>query len=323
MTRRQTAFILAKITFACCVLACLFHKTNLSYVWSSVHDAHRIPIVIGIILCLITVVIAGWRWKRLLAMIGINAPVGQLICIAQIGQFFTLFLPGPAGDDLTRMLYISRIAKGRIAEACATVVIDRLIGLACTFVMAFLCIPWQWRVLALSHQTYWMALAMLGAGSLVSIFGTIFFMAGHPTHLWFEHRLRALPATSFRDELARIWGLLCINKSIVAQVICAAFVTQLLVCMIFYLAGLAVGIDVPLFVWMGFVPIVLAASAMPVTLAGLGVREYLFVLFLGIIAHVQREQALAASFVVLTIILTVASVGGILYIFYRPTAQTK
>lgn len=99
-------------------------------------------------------------------------------------------------------------------------------------------------------------------------------------------------------------------------------VTQLLLCTVFYLAGLSVGIHAPLLSWLTFVPIVLAANVLPITIAGFGVREYLLVLFLGVTAQVDSERALAASFVVFSIILVVCLFGGLLYIFYKP-AQTS
>src|SRR5437588_9342585 len=121
------------------------------------------------------------------------------------------------------------------------------------FFLAVLCVPWRWKILSLSHQTYWLAVSILGAVAVLCLFGLIFFLAGHPTQTWFEKRLRSLPAHSLRDEAARIWALLCLNKKSVAQVICAAVLTQILLCLLFYLAGVSVGITAPLFVWPTFV----------------------------------------------------------------------
>jgi uncharacterized protein (TIRG00374 family) len=323
VSKRQAAFLLAKVAFAAGALWLLFHKIDPLRVWNSIRYANPACVGGGVVLCWLGVAIAGWRWHRLLRIFDIEIPLRSLVCIAQVGQFFMMFLPGPTGDDLTRMLYISRLAKGRVAEACTTVVIDRVIGLISILVLAVLCIPWQWHLLTMSRQTYWMALAILGAGGLVSILCTIFFLIGHPTHLWFERRLRSLPAINFRDELARIWGLLCANKGSIAQVIGAALTTQVLICLLFYLAGTAVGIHAPILAWLSFVPIVLAANAAPITVAGIGVREYLLVLFLGVLAHVDGERALAASFVAFSMILTVCLLGGLLYIFYRPKGKSN
>lgn len=318
MNKRRAAFLCAKIVFAACVIAWLFHKVDILHVWMRVRDAARLPIITGVLLCFGTVIISGWRWQRLLRIFQITIPLPALICIAQIGQFFMMFLPGPTGDDLTRMLYISRLAPGRVGESCTTVLLDRCLGLASVLALAVLCTPWQWQILSTSRQTYWLALVILAAGTGVCVFGAVFFMAGHPTHQWFEKRLRSLPAHSLRDEAARIWGLLCVNKKSLAQVIGAAVVTQLLLCVLFYLAGLSVGIHAPLLSWLTFVPIILAANALPITIAGLGVREYLMVLFLGVTAQVESERALAASFVTFAMILTISLLGGLLYIFYRP-----
>jgi uncharacterized membrane protein YbhN (UPF0104 family) len=318
MSKRQIIFIVAKITFAAVVLTVLARKVDMSHVWMNLRDAQKAPIVAGILLCLGTVVIAGWRWQRLLQIFQISIPVKALICIAQIGQFFVMFLPGPTGDDLTRMLYISRLAPGRVGEACSTVLLDRCIGLAGVLMLAGLCVPWQWSVLSTSRQTHWLALAIVIAGGVVCLCGVLFFLAGHPTQQWFEKRLRSLPAHSLRDEFTRIWGLLCANKKSLAQVVAAAVGTQVLLCLLFYLAGVSVGIRAPVAIWLSFVPIVLAANALPITIAGFGVREYLLVLFLGVLAQVDGARALAASFVVFTMILAVCLLGGILYIFYRP-----
>jgi glycosyltransferase 2 family protein len=321
LNKRQIAILCLKAAFAAAVIAWLFHKVDIRLVWNRVRDAAPGPIIAATSLCFGTVIISGWRWQRLLRIFQIAIPLPALICIAQIGQFFMMFLPGPTGDDLTRMLYISRLAPGRVGESCTTVLVDRGLGLASVLLLAVLCIPWQWHILSTSHQTHWLALAILSAGSAVSVFGALFFMAGHPTYQWFEKRLRSLPAHSFRDEATRIWGLLCVNKKPLAQVIAAAVMTQLLLCMVFYLAGLSVGINAPLLSWLTFVPIVLAANALPITIAGLGVREYLLVLFLGVTAQVDSEHALAASFVVFAVILSISLLGGLLYIFYKPQSE--
>lgn len=322
MNLRRALFLAAKLLFAGAVLTLLLHKVDAGRVWTSVRHADRMSFAAGVGLVLLLVVIAGWRWHRLLEIFQIDIPLASLISITWIAQFFAVFLPGQTGDDLTRMLYISRLAKGRVGEACTSVLLDRIIGLSSVLVLAVLCMPWHWRILATSRQTYWLALTLGGAGAAICLFGGLFFIAGHPTHKWLEKRLRSLPAHNLRDELARIWGLLCANKPVLAQVIGAALATQLVLCVLFFLAGHSVGIHVPWFIWLTFVPVVLAANALPITVAGLGVREYLLVLFLGVIAHVENERALAASFVAFSMILVVCLLGGLLYVFYRPKPRS-
>ncbi len=322
MSARRIFFVAIKILCTAAILGWLLHKIDASHVWGSVRHAEPLPVLAGILVCLGTILIAGWRWRRLLAVFEIHLPLGPLLCIAQIGQFFLMFLPGPAGDDLTRMLYISRLTKGRVAEACTSVLIDRMIGLAAVLVLAVLCIPWQWQALSAFHASCWLAVGISAAGGAVLLLGLLFFLhRGFLLRNISDWCLQLLPASKIKAELLRINSLVYSHKKNIAQVLGAALFTQVLLCTLFYLAGLAVGIHMPFVLWLGFVPIVLAANAVPITIAGLGVREYLMVLFLGVLAHVEVEQALAASLVAFGMMLANSLLGGLVYILYRPTAS--
>lgn len=319
MSGRQKAFTAAKIIFAAAAIWFLFHKIDPATVWMNVSHANPATVILGILLCLSTVGIAGWRWKRLLALFGIQVPLASLVCIAQIGQFFTMFMPGPVGDDLTRMLYISRIAKGRVGEACTSVLMDRLIGLSSTLLVAVFCIPWQSNLLAVSGKTKWMSVGIMAAGGVILVCGILFFLLNAVfLQGLIEKLLRFLPASNIRNELSRINGRIFTNRKSIAGVIGAAVGTQLILCAVFYLAGRSVGIDASFATWLVFVPIVLAANAVPITVAGLGVREYLMVQFLAALAHVEPAQAFAASLIVLAMTLAVCLLGGVMYVFYRP-----
>jgi len=319
MNKRRAALLAAKIIFAGAVIAWLFHKVDAVRVWGRVRNAELPPIFAGILLIIGTVVIAGWRWRRLLRIFGIEIPLKSLICIAQIGQFFMMFLPGPTGDDLTRMLYISRLAPGHIGESCTTVLFDRLIGLASVLALALCCIPMQWHLLSGTRETYWLAVGMLTAGGVAGVLGAAFFLLSRSgSHRLFAALLPLLPGASLKGEVMRMTGLLCANKATIARVVIAAIGTQLLLCGVYCLAGIAVGVHAPASIWFSFVPIAIAANAFPITVAGIGVREYLLVLFLGVLAHVPGETALAASLLVLGMTLAVSLLGGAVYIVYRP-----
>jgi glycosyltransferase 2 family protein len=324
MNRKRTTLVIIKIALTAALFAWLFHKVSPDRVWDSVRHARPAPFVGGVLLCWLTVLIAGWRWDRLLNVIGLAVPLPSLIGIAQIGQFFSMFLPGPTGDDLTRMLYVSKIAQGRVGEACATVLLDRIIGLASVLLMALACLPFHWQLLAASRQTWWLALAILTAAALMLAAGLVFFLVPRP-HLdrWIERGLPGLPGTKWHDRILRMWVMLTSHKKPIATVLLAAVGTQLTVCTFFYLAGCAVGIAAPFATWLGFVPVVLAASAIPISIAGLGVREYLVVLFLGVMAGVDTEHALAASLIAFAMMFTVSLMGGIVYVFFRPRSRSS
>lgn len=312
-------FLVAKLIFTIAVLLWLFHKVDAGRVWHAVCAARPAPFFLGVLLCLGTVLIASSRWQALLHVAGISIPYWSLVGIAQTGQFFAMFLPGPAGDDLTRMLYISRLAKGRVGEACATVLIDRVIGLASVLLLAAACLPFHWQLLASSRQTYWIALAIMSAGIVVFVGTLLFFLVPRAVaQRLAEKWLPGSEESSAHVRILRMWENLCAHKAEVGGVLARAMGTQLTICAFFYLASRAVGIETTFAIWLSFVPVVLAANSVPMTIAGLGVREYLFILFLGVLAGVDQESALSASLLAFSMIFSSALVGGLVYVFFRP-----
>ena len=320
MTLRQYLFLLGKVVFAGGILWWLFGKIDAGMLWGLLLAAKPAPMAFALGFGVVIILIAAWRWRRLLGVFGIEAPLGALFCIAWIGQFFLLFLPGPIGDDASRMVYISRAAPGRAGEACLSVMLDRAIGLGSVLVLCLFVVPLQWAVLRLTSQTFWLAGAVFCAGLGFLVAGLLFLVLARPLPPG-DGIFGLLPAGRIRSELVRLWNLGAGNKRAVSQVFAAAVSIQLLNCITFWLAGASVGIDVPLLAWASFVPVILASNVLPVTIAGLGVREYLLVLFLGVVGQVGAEQAMAASLVVFAAMVAVSSLGGLVYVFYRGSAH--
>jgi glycosyltransferase 2 family protein len=323
MKYRRLLFILAKASIAAVILWWLLRRTNLSLIWQDVRGANRQDLVLGVLLVGLTVVIAGWRWQQWLSIFDIRIALARLIAIAQIGQFFLMFLPGPAGDDLTRMLYISRIAKDRIGQACLTVVLDRCAGLASILLLAAACLPVRWKVLASTPQTHFLLLGMMLGGGMLVLFAAVLLLSRKPAGPEATARLSSLKSQGLLERMRTIWLLLAAHKPNIIRIGAAAIGTQLVLCLVFAIAGHAIGLTLPISIWLTSIPIVLAANAVPITIAGLGVREYLLVLLLGVTAGVDAERAVATSLIAFSMMLAVCLFGGVVYIIYRPGRGRK
>lgn len=315
MSLKSVAFLLAKAVFAASILIWLLSRVDGAALLGTLGSAKSAPLIAAAFLCVSVIAVAAWRWLRLLGLFGIRGSLRSLFSIVWIGQFFSMFLPGPLGDDASRMLYISRIAHGRVGEACLSVLIDRCLGLCSVFVLCLFAVPLQWELLAANRQTFWLGAFVLAGGVVVSVFGVLFLALGKNASD--AGPIRVLPAGKLREELLRVWNLAAVNKMLCLQVFSAAVVVQLLNCLIFWLAGLAVGVHLPLLAWVNFVPVVLAANILPITIAGLGVREYLVVLFLGVANGIPEVQALAASLTVFGLMILASACGGIVFLIYR------
>jgi len=315
MSLKSVLFLLAKASFAAAILAWLLLRVDRAALLGALADAKSAPLLLAFVLCVAVIAVAAWRWLRLLGLFGIRGSMGPLFSIVWIGQFFSMFLPGPLGDDASRMVYISRLAPGRVGEACLSVLIDRCLGLCSVFVLCLFAVPLQWQLLAGNRQTFWLGALVLAGGLAVTLIGALFLALGKSAS---EAGLVCLlPAGKLRQEILRVWNLGAGNKALFVQVFCAAIVVQLLNCVIFWLAGLAVGVHLPLLAWVNFVPVILAANMLPITIAGLGVREYLVVLFLGVANGVPETVAVAASLLVFASMVFVSAIGGLVFVWYR------
>ena len=315
MSLKSVLFLLVKALVAGAICVWLLSRVDGAALLASLSSAAPAPLAVGFALCVAVLAIAAWRWRRLLGLFEIRASTGSLFSIVWIGQFFSMFLPGPLGDDASRMVYISRIAPGRVGEACLSVVLDRGLGLCSVFALCLLALPLQWKLLAANVQTSLLAGAVFAMGAAVTVGGAAFLVFGRTSSA--SGLFHLFPEGKVRDELLRIWNLAASHKVVVIQVFIAAVVVQLLNCAIFWLAGLAVGITLPLAAWINFVPIILAANILPITIAGLGVREYLVVLFLGVVGGVPHSQAMAASLLVFASMVAVSAAGGLVFVLYR------
>lgn len=315
MSVKSYLVLLAKACIAGAILWWLFGRIDAAKFWGLLSSTKPAPLVGILVIGAMIVLIAAWRWQKLLTVFKIHARLRSLFCIAWIGQFFLIFLPGPIGDDAARMIYISRAALGRAGEACLSVMLDRAIGLGSVLVMCMFVVPLQWGFLRSSVPTFCIASAVLFAGFCFLVAATWFLVCGRPLPDS-GGLLCMLSKGRLRSEATRLWDLATGAKSEVYQVFGAALLIQLLNCAAYWLAGKSVGIAVPFLAWLSFVPVILAANVIPLTIAGLGVREYLLVLFLNVVGGVSAEQALASSLVIFGAMIAVSSVGGLVYIFY-------
>jgi uncharacterized membrane protein YbhN (UPF0104 family) len=92
----------------------------------------------------------------------------------------------------------------------------------------------------------------------------------------------------------------------------AGFVYQFVLVLSAYLAAVAMGIDIGVTALMAFFPAVLIAQVIPISIAGLGVREFMLVWLLGSVG-VPEEQALGLGLLIWALTVVTSLVGAPAY----------
>ncbi|MDB6151119.1 MAG: hypothetical protein JWQ44_2567 [Chthoniobacter sp.] len=270
-------------------------------------------------------ILAGLRWQMLLRVQGIELSWTRLFALIFIGMFFNFLIPGGTGGDVVKVFYLLKETPGRRAQALLSVLVDRVIGVVSLAIVAggIVLANWSWLTSSPDGVKYvWATLIILG-----SSIGGLHFSYIVTKHGW-VHKLPArMPGRDKLAELAlaynlygRAWGV-----SIAAFVI--SIVAHFGYFTTFYCAGEAYAnaqTRIPTWAEMcTIMPIVNTISAMPISLGGIGVREGLFEIFLGQLLGVSAAVAVVISSTGYLLTLAWGLLGGIAYIFYRPSEHAR
>lgn len=322
--KQKAIYPLIKLAVVGLALFWLSRRVDFAGVWRVLLGAKVGFLVLAGVLTLLPVAISGYRWRALLGTLGIELSAGRLALICQIGQFFGVLVPGLAGDDGTRLLYVSRLSPGRANQACSTVLLDRVIGFCCLFALSLVCIPLNWTLLSAQSSTKAVALGVLAVGvPVLAGCAFLFCLSGPQLEKAFGFVRRRFPSSHVVKEWAAAADIFARNKAALLGVAVAALCTQVLICATYWTVGAAVGIEAPLLVWTSFVPVIVLAGVLPITFAGIGVRDYLLFLFLGSPQDGGGDRLAALSLLLLGYTLFSALLGGVVYLFYKVTNPSQ
>lgn len=220
----------------------------------------------AIVLYLGTQVLSAWRWHLLARINGINGPFRESLAYYFVGMFTNLFVPGLVGGDAARALYLGRRHQ-RLAEAIASVVADRGIGLLALF--------WFVAGCALTLRTVKLPPSVLHVTVPIGAVA----LAG-----WLTSPLLARLAIKLGGRLGRLvepilpylQGPAALLPAVALSILLQA---TLAVCQ--YLLARGLGLETSLATFMLCVPIANVFASLPITLNGLGVREAAYLVLFG------------------------------------------
>jgi len=278
-----------RITASIVMLAVLFERVHLASLLPEWSPARAAWLVAALVVTGAGIVLSAVRWRAVLAALGLRARVATLLHHYLAGLFVGNFLPSTIGGDVLRVRRLSA-ENGAGADTFASVVLERLTG---------------WIVLPVITLT---ALATATAVTTLVLLGVLLLVVAHPSvggrfadgEGWqrFAGAVH-LGLTRFRRNPLSVLGVLV-----------TGFAYQLVVVLAAFLAARALGIDpVGITATLVFVPAVAIVQVLPISLAGLGVREGAFVVFLHPLG-VQRGQAIALGLLVYGLNLAVSLLGA-------------
>ncbi len=258
-----------KIALTAALLGFLAYKADWDVVGRLLLDASPGWVVLGVALGFPALVVAGLRWRQISAYLGVPLPWGFAVLGSMESITFNIVLPGSIGGDVLRVAKVTR-ACGHLRRNFAAVVFDRAVNLG---VLLVLCLV----LLSLSFLGAGSSLGP-GSGELTLVLGGLTgAVAVGSIALLLALRFRSLRRMRFAREVVRfatLFAMVFLRPKRLAAIGLLSLFGQGLVIAMFAAAARALGLlDLSLLQLSIGTTLALLASTLPLTIAGLGLRE--------------------------------------------------
>lgn len=225
-------------------------------------------------------ILCATRWWVILHAFGLPLRWRDAVAFSAIGLFYSLGLPGSAGGDAVRTMYLMRVYPQKKTTGAFTVLADRLCGLVALVLFMAVSLAWNHtaflsgemgRVIVLSAACLLCGtILLLGLWWMTSIPAVGEFMRRR--HPRFSPHL--LESGEVFQQMGRRPGAVARGCGIAAIALAAHFLG-------YFFSSQAFGFPLGVGAIFSIMPIVDTLTMLPVALYGLGLREALFNALLG------------------------------------------
>lgn len=268
-------------------------------------DAGWLTLAVGT--ALLQYLLAALRWDGILRALGTPLPPRRLAEIFAIGLFFNQALPSSIGGDALRIWrgYLAGLPLGR---AVSSVVLDRALGFVALFLLAAAGLPWSFALFG-AHPLRWapplfIAAALLGLLVLLSL--------DRLPRAW-QQRWRLVRGLG---DLARDGRRLLFSARPLLAMLVFGLGSALAAVTSVWLLGQALGTGLGYLSCLLLVPILFTVTALPVSLAGWGLREGAAIFLFGLVGLPQHD-ALALSLAFGLLMAATSLPGGLVWALTR------
>ena len=274
-------------------------------------------ILLGSMTALLTECLCAVRWWFILRLFGTPVSLPRVFAFCGAGLFFSLGLPGAAGGDAFRIIYVIRLYPRSKLRASLTVLADRLCGLvALVIAFAVVAIFQHQRFEGDPHTKVILKAASFTLGSIVLLVSlwAIFSTWRPAKKIW----LPLDPIRKIGDRLGLVFPKLARNPKLLAAAVFVSFPSLAFHFATYFFSMRAFNIQIRFSEVFTVMPIVDTLILLPVTLFGIGLRETLFEQLLGGLFGVPLGAATLASLGGFGLQATVALLGGLMIPFTTP-----
>ncbi len=227
-----------------------------------------------------------WRWKVLLEGQGFRIPLKHLVESFLIGRFIGSFAPGTSGLDGYRAYDIARYT-GKVARSLAVIFVEKLIGFFVLGSLLLMAIP-VGRSLFANKQVNTTSLVMMGLFFVGMMTVSILVLFKPGLIRWMADKFipRSSPIRKKVDKAVRAVAAYEKRKLYLVKALAIGFGVHVCTIGMYFCTSRAILEIVPAQDLFATGALMIGATVLPLSIAGIGMREGVFVFFLGPIAAI-------------------------------------
>lgn len=310
---RRIGLLALKVLISTSLLVLLISKVGGAAILSSILLSDPFAFLGAVCLYLLTTYFSTLRWQLL-----VPSPIGarRLFSMYMIGAFFNAYLPGGIGGDAVKAYYLSRelAAAGGHSKAApleapltlaiASVFMDRYIGFGTLLVINLGVLPFGISYLQRASSV----VPLLWVIPVIVVLFVLSSLA------LFKFRLGQ--RIGFLARAYQYVHTYAAKGSTIAKAVLYSAALQILVIASVYLLAQGLSLSVSFLALLIFVPIIIVFSMIPVSIAGIGLREGAFVFLLGALG-VPPEKAITLSLLWFLSVFTAGLWGLVEYLRFK------
>jgi glycosyltransferase 2 family protein len=316
MTKLLPAVIKTAVTVTLMFL--LFRKVDFHQFSMTLAQARIGLLVLSFTVLWIAHYVCIFRWRMLMRPLMPVLSRGRLFGIYCIGLFFNLALPTVVGGDVVKMYYAGKPSR-QYARSFAATFLDRDAGMLAMMLIACA------AVTLLPAAIPGIPASLVVWAAFVTFLFTnvaIFTPSLHKVVTSFLHRFKMSRLAAKIDAISSAFQVMGREWHILAASLAISFINQFLVILVTWIMSEGLRLHVPFLYFLVFVPIITLISMIPVSLNGMGLREYAFMSLFSAIG-VSSESCIALGLLSSAAIILSAIPGGIVYLFFKNRSDAQ
>ena len=311
----KTVVLLGRVFVTALIAGYIYRRLD----WGSLHEVflRTDPVKLGAAILLqgCGIALAVTRWRSLLADQDIPLSWPHTARLVLTGLFFNLFYLGSMGGDAARFVGTLPHAPERKTRVAISLAQDRVIGLGALLLLLTGFMTWHFPLLLADRAAHYFAIGVPAACAIFTVLAVFLWNWSSPA--------TAGDAANPGSKWGYFTGVLrsSFPKRAFLQAMLLSVANHLLVVLAGFLTAHAVGLAISFTeagIVLGFTAL---ALSLPITIAGLGVRDGMLIWMLATFGFTVIGKAIALSTCLLGISLFWAFAGGVA--FFWPIADTQ